>query len=306
MPNILVGTASWTDKSLIACGKFYPRGCSSAEDRLRYYASHFPLVEVDSSYYAMPQHRNSVLWCERTPPNFQFNVKAFRALTQHQTPHVAMPPDLRAAIGREGNVYYKDLPADVIEELWRRYIAALQPLAEAGKLGAVHFQFPPWFTARRENYAYLEHVRQRLADFTVAVEFRHQSWFADTRRDATLQFERDHRFVNVIVDEPQGHASSVPAIWEVTHPSLAILRLHGRNSETWAKKGLTASSERFNYDYTPGELEGFVAPIRGIAARIDLVQVIFNNNLEDQGQRNAATVMALLGDDAVAPERDGW
>ncbi len=303
-PHLLVGTASWTDKSLIQSGRFYPKGCSSAEDRLRYYADHFPIVEVDSSYYAMPSARNARLWVERTPPTFLFNVKAFRALTQHQTPPAALPPDLRPAPSAARNVYYKDLPADVRDELWRRYVEAILPLAEAGKLGALHFQFPPWFTARRAHLDYLHEVRERLAPFPVAIEFRHRSWFTDTQREATLALEREARFVNVIVDEPQGHASSIPPIWEVTNDTLAIVRLHGRNTATWAAKGLAASSERFDYDYSDAELEALAAQILAIARRCRELHVIFNNNFEDQGVRNARTMLGLLGTQAVAPEAE--
>jgi uncharacterized protein YecE (DUF72 family) len=292
--RILVGTASWTDKGLVASGKFYPKGCSSAEDRLRYYASRFPIVEVDSSYYSMPSLRNSHLWVERTPPEFTFNIKAFRALTQHQTPPEALPPDIRRHVAGGRNVYAKDLPAELVDELWKRYLEAIEPLESSGKLGAVHFQFPPWFTSCRGNYAYLEVIRRRMESRTVAVEFRHQSWFTDSNRAATLALERELDLVNVVADEPQGSNASIPAVWEATSASLAILRLHGRNHSTWTKKGLVSSAERFNYDYTETELSQFVAPAAAMAQRARTVHVIFNNNFEDQGQRNAATMLQLL------------
>lgn len=296
MGTIRVGTASWTDKSLIDSKRFYPAGCTSAEDRLRFYASQFPIVEVDSSYYALPSARNASLWVERTPPGFTFNVKAFRALTRHQTPRRALPQDLLAQLpdSRQPNVYDKDLPDTVREALWSRFLSAVAPLRAAGKLGALHFQFPPWFTARRDNYAYLDTVRERLDGYTVAVEFRHASWFDASQRDATLQFERERGFVNVIVDEPQGSRQSIPAVWATTSPELAIVRLHGRNTATWSAKGLAASSERFNYDYATQELTGFVAPIRELAAEVATVHVIFNNNYEDQGVRNGRELTALL------------
>ena len=304
MANILIGTCSWTDKSLIETGRFYPKGCSSPEDRLRYYASQFPFVEVDSSYYAMPSERNSQLWAERTPPGFTFNVKAFRALTQHQTPWKALPPDIAKTLPPSGkaNVYHKDLPREAQAELWLRFIQAVQPLAIAGKLGALHFQFPPWFQASRENFTYLEHVRRELEGFTVAIEFRHQSWFDDARRDATLKFERDHGFVNVTVDEPQEFKASIPAIWDVTAPELAIVRLHGRNHEKWMAKGLTASSDRFNYDYADDEIGDLSVPIRAVAAKVRTVHVALNINYEDQGIRAGRALFRHLGDLAVKPE----
>lgn len=298
MNPILVGTASWTDATLIKCGRFYPRGCSSAEARLRHYADVFPMVEVDSSYYALPSGRNAQLWAERTPEDFLFNVKAFRALTGHQTPRRALPPDILRALNlpAEGPpVYANKLPPEIVDELWRRYLEALEPLRTAGKLGALHFQFPPWFTAKRESYDYLLEVRRRLADYLVAVEFRHRSWMTESQRPATLAFEEELAFVNVVVDEPQGAANSIPSVWETTNPRLAIVRLHGRNEATWNLKESTSASDRFNYDYSEAELSALVAPIQTLARSVVQVHVVFNNNFEDQGQRNGQMLMKLIG-----------
>jgi uncharacterized protein YecE (DUF72 family) len=102
-----------------------------------------------------------------------------------------------------------------------------------------------------------------------------------------LAFERDHRLTHVVVDEPQGFSSSIPAIWEVTDPALAIFRLHGRNAQTWDKKGLMASSERFDYEYHEAELREFVPSVLRLARQAERVHVVFNNNLKDQGIRGA-------------------
>lgn len=96
------------------------------------------------------------------------------------------------------------------DELWRQFESAVAPLAEAGKLGALHFQFPRWFTAKQENFDYLEEVRDRLRSHRVAIEFRHKSWFLPERRDAMLAFLYQHKFVNVTVYEPQGAANTIP------------------------------------------------------------------------------------------------
>ncbi|WP_313912742.1 DUF72 domain-containing protein [Tahibacter sp.] len=298
MGEILVGTASWTDATLIKCGRFYPRGCSSAEARLRHYANVFPLVEVDSSYYALPSIRNAELWAERTPDDFVFNVKAFRTLTGHQTPRRALPQDILRALNLSADgapVYANTLPPEIVDELWRRYLEALQPLKDAGKLKALHFQFPPWFTAKRQSYDYLEEVRQRLTGYLVAVEFRHESWMTEDRRDATLAFEAQHGFVNVVVDEPQGARNSIPSVWAITNPELAIVRLHGRNEATWNLKDSTSASDRFNYDYNAEELAALAEPIQQLASSVVQVHAIFNNNFEDQGQRNGQTLMKLIG-----------
>ncbi|ASW04336.1 DUF72 domain-containing protein [Paraburkholderia aromaticivorans] len=301
--TIFVGTASWTDPTLIASRRFYPAGCTSAEARLRFYATQFPLVEVDSSYYAMPSASNSVLWVERTPAHFTFNVKAFRLFTGHQTDRAKLPKDIQAAlpVSDKKNLYYKDTPGELLRELWRRYIEAIEPLRRAGKLGAVHFQFAPWVVNNDDGRAHVEHCADVMEGFTLAAEFRHKSWFSEKARESTLAMERERAFVNVVVDEPNTTANSIPAVWEVTNTSLALIRLHGRNHETWNIKGATSASSRFNYDYNDDELGELAGPISEIAKRVERTHVVFNNNWEDQGQRNAKTLMQILGGSAIRP-----
>lgn len=297
VPLILVGTASWTDPGLIKCGRFYPKGCSSAEARLRYYATRFPMVEVNSSYYALPSCSNSELWVERTPADFTFNVKSFRLFTGHQTPVDVLPTSVRGALGAyaKTNIYLKDMPAELIDEMWRLFIEAIGPLKAAGKLGAVHFQFAPWFIYSPPAREHLDEVRARLTDYNVSVEFRHESWLNEKHRNLTLEFEKERGMCNVVLDEPQGFTNSVGAHWVVTNPGLAVVRLHGRNAETWNIKGATAASERFNYDYSKVELEGLASSITELSHKSAITHVVFNNNNEDQGQRNATTLMSMLG-----------
>lgn len=296
MGEILVGTTSWTDKTLIDSGLFYPSGARTAEARLRYYAGRFPIVEVDSSYYALPSARNSALWVERTPASFIFDIKAFRIFTQHQTPLAALPADIRGALTKiEGeNVYYRDLPPEAQIELWRRFREAIAPLQQGDKLGLVVFQFPPWFMYRRSNLAHIMHCAEMLEGYGLAVEFRHRSWFDPNHCQDVLAFEREHGFVHVVVDEPQGFAASIPPVWEVTDPEVAVLRLHGRNRAMWQKKGLASAAERFNYLYSEDELEEFVRPVRALAAQARKVHVLFNNCYRDHAQQNAVTLQRLL------------
>jgi uncharacterized protein YecE (DUF72 family) len=293
MPRILIGTASWTDKSLIGSGLFYPPGCNTPEERLRYYASQFPIVEVDSSYYALPDPRVAQLWTDRTPDDFTFNIKAFRLFTGHQTAPSTLPKDIAEAMGPIGkkNIYYKDMPVELLAEMWRLYRAGIEPLKYARKLGAVHFQFAPWVAFHPRNLEHIEECQRQLDGFRLSIEFRNRTWFEGEHERATLDFERSRGLVNVVVDEPQGVTNSIPQVWEVTNAELAIVRLHGRNHATWNKKGLSSSAQRFNYDYTDEELGGLAKQIGSIAA--SSVHVIFNNNYEDQGQRNART-LALI------------
>lgn len=295
--NVLVGTSSWTDKTLIESGKFYPRTATTPEDRLRYYASRFPIVEIDSSYYGLPTEENAQRWLDRTPAHFVFNIKAYRLFTRHQTPVVSLPADVRQALGPVGrkNVYDKDVPEEIKRELWGRFRRVLELMRAAGKLGAVHMQFAPWVAFHPESFDHIEYCRAMLAGFEIAVEFRNATWFdSDRHMRRTLEFERDNDLVNVIVDEPQGIANTIPSVWEVTHPELAVVRLHGRNHGTWNLKGLKASSQRFDYDYDDGELREIAAHVKELAPKARRVHVLFNNNYEDQGQRGAAALGQLL------------
>ena len=294
--NILVGSASWTDKTLIACGRFYPRGCTTAERRLRFYAQQFPLVEVDSSYYAMPLPQTAQLWADRTPAGFTFNVKAFRLFTGHQALPTALDRDLQKALGPDltRTLYYDKLPAEIRAELWRRFRAALAPLQDAGKLGAVHFQFAPWMLRNRESMAHVEHCAEQMQGHLVAAEFRHATWFFGEHLERTLAWERELGLVHTVVDSPQGFANCVPCVWDVTNPRLAIVRLHGRNKETWNSKGLAASSGRFDYQYSVDELAAMLPEIEHLSTQAQRVHVVFNTNHEDQGQAGARMMRALL------------
>jgi len=296
MNEILVGTSSWTDKTLLQSGRFYPPDVKSPEARLRYYAEQFSLVEVDTSYYALPAVRTAEQWAERTPPGFVFDVKAFRLFTGHPAQPRVLPTDIREALGAavDANVYLRDLPPELVQELWQRFRATLEPLARAGKLGAVLLQFAPWIVSNREGRAQVEQAARQLEGFRVAVEFRNKSWFSERARERVLAFEREHELCHVVVDEPQGFASSVPQIWQATNPALALLRLHGRNREMWTKKGLPSSAERFNYLYSGPELAALAESARELAPRVEKLHVLFNNCYQDKAQRNALQFTELL------------
>lgn len=309
--QIYVGTCSWSDPSLIQSKRFYPPGFGSAEKRLQYYATRFPIVEVDSSFFAMPQASNSALWVQRTPPGFVFNIKAFRVFTGHQTPPQSLSPDIRAALpplkGRSKNYYYKDLPEEIKAELWRRFLEAIEPLKASGKLRAVHFQFAPWVTAA--EWAHVEECVDRMSGHLLAVEFRNNSWLNPNAAADTLAWERDLGVAHVVVDEPTGVGNFAHAVWEVTNPKLAVVRLHGRNEETWTNKALSASSERFNYEYSREELKELAGRMLTLAEDAFELQVLLNVNFEDQGIRSADTLIELLGlaedGDAAGPPGAG-
>src|SRR5690606_33967269 len=204
--------------------------------------------------------------------------------------------DLRQALGPDvpRTLYYEKLPQEIRGELWRRFIAALAPLKHSGKLGAVHFQFAPWLLRNRESIAHVEHCVEQMQGHVVAAEFRHQTWFFGEHLESTIAWERELGLVHTVVDSPQGFANCVPCVWDVTNPRLAIVRLHGRNRETWNRKGLAASSARFDYWYAPQELAAMLPELEHLASRAQAVHVVFNTNHEDQGQVNARLMRELL------------
>lgn len=292
---ILVGTASWTDPTLLACGRFYPPGTSTPAARLGYYASRFPIAEVDSSYYALPSARHAHAWATRTPPGFVFSIKAFRLFTGHQTPVDALDADLREALPDPGSdvVFIDSVPADVVDEAWRRYVLALEPLRMADKLGTVHFQFPRWIKPDARGRARVADCVGRLEDHIASVEFRHRAWFDGRAAASTLDFLRELGAVHTVVDAPQGSEDSVPAVWEATRDDLALVRMHGRNRAAWGFSG-KASSGRFQYEYSIEELEEMARRVRALAQRVGTTHVILNTNFEDQGVRNAQGLMQAL------------
>jgi len=311
MGEILVGTAGWTDRTLIASG-WYPADANNPEKRLRFYARQFPLVEVDATYYALPAEQTARAWAERTPAGFTFNIKAFSLFTQHPTPVRALPADLREAAGQAGKdrVYLKDVDPALAEQAWERFLAALEPLRTAGqpgagqggagqggagqggagKLGAILLQFPPWFPISRANKDYILACAQRAAPRRVCVEFRNHTWMTDDNQQETLRFLADHRLPYVCVDMPQGYPSSIPPVLAATS-DLAVVRMHG-HSDKWTSKEI---AERFGYRYSADELDEWAPKIGGLAAEADTTHVVFNNCYSDYAQVNARQLADRLG-----------
>jgi len=293
--RILIGTSSWTDPTLIKDGHFYPPEARTAETRLRFYATKFPIVEVDSTYYFPPSEQNSVLWIERTPPDFTFNIKAYSLLTNHPTRAESIYKDLQPALPEGKRRVYRDkLPDEVVEEVWQRFRDALMPLHSAGKLGAVLFQFPQWFVISKKNKAYIEECASRLPDFRVAVEFRHKSWMEERNAEETLSFLEERNLPFVCVDMPQGFDSSIPPISAATAKDISMVRFHGRDRTAWSSKSETAS-ERFRYDYAKDELSEWVPKIDALAGQTRETHVLMNNCYQDFAVRNGHELGELLG-----------
>ena len=295
--RVLVGTAGWTDRTLTAAGVFYPAAATTPEDRLRYYASRFPLVEVDATYYALPTRRMAELWAERTPDDFTFDVKANALMTGHPSEVSRLPKAIRdelpESLAAKTRIYPKDLPPELEEAVWSTFLDALEPLRSPGKLGAVLLQYPRWFGPTRDNARVLVEAKRRLGDVTGTVELRNRDWFSDRLRERTLGLLGEHDIPFVMVDAPQGHRSSVPPLAATTTARLAVLRLHGRRVDTWERSGVGVA-ERFRYLYDRGELAEWLPRLESAAAAAREVHVVFNNCYANYGTTNAAEMMEML------------
>ncbi|MHB8959571.1 MAG: DUF72 domain-containing protein, partial [Candidatus Limnocylindrales bacterium] len=309
--RIRIGTASWTDPTMTASGVFYPSDASTAEDRLGFYASRFPVVEVDATYYALPTRRLSELWVERTPPDFVFDVKAHALLTGQPTETRRLPKVIRDAlpgdIAAKARLYAKDLPEELRSEVWREFADGLAPLAEAGQLGAVFLQYPRWFFTSSANRDAIREAKAALEPYglRVAVEFRNATWFNEKNLERTLGFLADEQIPLVMVDGPQGFKSSAPPIVATTSPDLAIVRFHGRRSATWEAMEGRPTVERFRYLYDRSELEPWVPRVTEAAASAEDTHVLMNNCYANYGSTNARELAALLERELAGAAPDG-
>lgn len=298
---VLVGTCSWADATLVKDSDWYPRKSMKAAQRLAYYASQFPIVEVDSTYYFPPTPELAQSWVDRTPAGFTFDVKAWSLLTGHPTfPHSLwedLQPFVKPEFRDKRNMYDKHIPQDVLDECWLRFRHALAPLHEAGKLGGVLLQWPEWFSnAPRSREEILDAV-ERLAPYPCLIEFRRRSWLEGEACEETLEFLEDHGLSFVCVDEPQGFTSSMPPVLTATAP-LAAIRFHGHNDENWEKQGITAA-ERFRYLYEDDELRPWATRLHELSQTADTVHVLFNNCWQDYAVNNAATMAEMLRDEGA-------
>jgi uncharacterized protein YecE (DUF72 family) len=295
--SIRIGTASWTDPTMTAPGVFYPRGADTPEERLAYYAATFPIVEIDATYYALPSARVAAAWVDRTPPDFVFDAKAHALMTGQPTEPKRLPKDIRAALpeglAAKPRLYARDLPMEIRDEVWRLYLAGLEPLRASGQLGSVLLQFPKWFFPASESRDLILEARQRLGEVRSAVEFRSEAWFNEKNRDRTLRFLADNSIPLVMVDGPQGLRSSVPPLAAVTSPELAVIRFHGRRAETWEATGIPVV-ERFRYLYSKEELREWLPRIREAAEEAREMHILMNNCYANYGSTNARELAAML------------
>ncbi len=279
MENVRIGLAGWGDHDTL-----YPAGIP-ANKKLSVYARHYPLVEVDSSFYGIPSASTVQSWVEDTPDHFGFVVKAHQSMTGHER------GPQQGAGGKEKLTEYPSLG------VYRAFREAFEPMRSAGKLKAILFQFPPWFDFTHEHIAVLRKTRERIGDdVPLALEFRHRSWYAPDFRSLTLAFMEREGWIHSVCDEPQAGVASVPIVPVPTHPERTIVRFHGRNIAGWNASGESNwRTVRYLYDYQEQELLEWMVRLEYMLHDTGEICVIFNNNSGGHGVGNAKSLMALLG-----------
>ncbi|MFC5530923.1 DUF72 domain-containing protein [Cohnella yongneupensis] len=267
--NVIVGLAGWGDHN-----ELYPPGTPS-KDRLTQYSEFFPVVEVDSSFYAIQSPDRSARWVADTPASFRFVVKAYQGMTGHQR-------------GK--------MPFESTDAMYAAFHESIKPIKESGKLIAALFQYPPWFDCTKENVSLLRETKRRMGDVPCALEFRHQSWFSPAYRDKTLAFMKEQGWIHSVCDEPQAGSGSIPTVLAATTGDVTIVRMHGRNVAGWNQSGSPNWREiRYLYQYNGEELAEWVNGIALLLKETKQICVLFNNNSGGHAAGNAKQFMRMLG-----------
>jgi uncharacterized protein YecE (DUF72 family) len=267
MKMIYIGLAGWGDHDDLYIGM-------SKQSKLEVYAGHFPIVEIDASFYAVQPARNMEKWARETPPTFQFVVKAYQGMTGHQRGFA---------------------PFATKDEMFHAFRESLESLIEKGKLAMVLCQFPPWFDCKKEHVQWIRYVKEQLKELPVALEFRHRSWFEGNMREKTLKFMREEEWIHSICDEPQAGVRSVPTILEATHSDKTLIRFHGRNVHGWNDPGDgTWRDVRYLYKYNEAELLEWKQNLQSLTTQTKDIFIIFNNNSGGDAATNAKQLIEML------------
>ena len=290
MAAIRIGTCSWADDALSK--HWYPPGVP-ARERLPYYAERFSTVEVDSTYYRVPDERMVRGWAERTPDGFVMHVKAFGLMTRHPVRLEQVPPDLREGLPIDHRGRVDRPPREARAAVFRAFLDALAPLRDTGKLGGILFQMPPYVVWKASSLDYLEWARDQVGADAFLFEPRHRSWYAEDVRPQLLRWLEERRMTWVVVDAPRTGGANVPETLVATTTSIAYVRFHGRNAATWNVRGGSAA-QRFDYLYGEEELRGWVPALRELAGRAEEAYAFFNNNNQTNGVAQAPAGALLL------------
>jgi uncharacterized protein YecE (DUF72 family) len=287
---VRIGTCSWADEALTK--HWYPKQVP-AKERLPYYAERFSTVEVDSTYYRVPERSMVQGWADRTPDDFVMHVKAFGLMTRHPVRLEQIPPDLREGMPVDERGRVDRPPRELRGEVFRQFLGALEPLRETAKLGGILFQLPPYVVWKQSSLDYLEWARDQLGPDAMLVEPRHRSWFEEDVRAELLRFLEEHRMTWVVVDAPKVDARNVPDTLAAVTSPMTYVRFHGRNAGTWNVRGGSAA-ERFDYLYDEDDLREWVPVLHELSGDAEEAYAFFNNNNQTNGVAQAPAGAILL------------
>ena len=263
----------------------------TAAARIAFYASRFPVVEVETTYHFPPTPDVCRQWVDRTPDGFTMDVRAWSLLTGQATIPASLWPDLHEVVRPERrdqpNMYAAHLSVDGVEECWNRFDHALRPLHEAGRLGAVVLSYPHWLSPKDETRAEVAAARVRLPDYRLAVEFANEKWLGDDEIDGTLGWLEEHDIALACAD-----ATDLPPVVAATS-DLAVVRFHGRRPPDWEPRPHRAT-HRFPHRYTEEEMAPWIDRIHALAESATEIHVILNNCYADFAVRDAERLMSRL------------
>ncbi|WP_040471825.1 DUF72 domain-containing protein [Lentilactobacillus kisonensis] len=245
--------------------------------RLTEYSAHFPVVELDTPFYAIPKVEVITHWQQQVPNNFQFILKANRVMTMHDQ-------------GSEDPVYNQQRLVE-----FNNYKRAIAPLMATHQLKSILFQFPPYFSRQVATIEYLRRIHTLMAGYPIAVEFRNPSWYGKEITNDVAGYLHELGFSLVGVDEPHTTNMGVPFEPVVTNEDLYLLRFHGRNVKGWSEHSKDWRSQRTLYRYSQAELQEFAKTILALQEKTKEVCVIFNNNSGGDAADNALQLQKLLG-----------
>ena len=297
--KILVGTASWSDPGFVE--RWYPKKMPAGE-RLQWYSQHFEMVEVNSTFYSVPEPGMVERWCAATPDDFTFDVKLHQLFSFHSTPAKFLPPDLQRRAETNAKAIAKSTP-QLQEALLGTFLRSMSIFRAARKLGVLLLQLSPAFSPRKHQLSELQTLIDMLGDYDLAIEFRNRNWATGNQLESTIDFVRKHRAIFVNVDTPSSdHFMVMPSdVDEVTNSDVAYLRLHGRNAKAYIT-GKTVAA-RFDYDYSEREIAEVAQRSRKLAKESRELHVIFNNNNLDYAPRAALRLRKALGQIVKTPAR---
>jgi len=287
---VRIGTCSFADEALLE--HWYPKGLP-ARERLSWYAEHYSTVEIDSTFYRVPEESTVQGWADRTPDGFVIHIKAFGLMTRHPVRLQQVPPDLREEMPLDERGRVDRPPRELRALVFSQFLDALEPLRQAGKLGGILFQLPPYVVPKPSSFDYLEWARDQLGGDEMLVEFRHRDWFSEDRRAEVLSWLEERRMSYVTVDAPRREGGNVPETVVAATSPTAYVRFHGRNAATWNVRTGGAST-RFDHLYTSAELEDWVEPLRELASGAEQAYAFFNNNNQTNGVAQAPAGAELL------------